>query len=189
MISCFARIYNVCLILVLVLHYDKNKHEYYASFICYSALPDIHFLFFRQYNDKRVHSLILIGPYQLWVWDRSALHEPFTRYVKFRGAHALGMPGTFSPLPQVRDADMHHSTCVTHVAGCIPGSQTSDFHWNRWWGKPSRHSRCMHNAQFYVSGKRPMAKVKCRSVAQFLQCFFIVPFQVALKKYGKSFCT
>ena len=26
----------------------------------------------------------------------------------------------------------------------------------RWRGKRSRHSRCMHNPQFYVSGKRPM---------------------------------
>ena len=31
------------------------------------------------------------------------------------GAHAPGMPGTFSPPPQVRDPDMHHGTCVTHV--------------------------------------------------------------------------
>ena len=27
----------------------------------------------------------------------------------------------------------------------------------RWWGKRSRHSRCMRNRQFCVSGKRPMA--------------------------------
>ena len=26
----------------------------------------------------------------------------------------------------------------------------------RWWGKRSRHSRRMHNPQFYASGKRPM---------------------------------
>ena len=30
-------------------------------------------------------------------------------------ARALGMPGTFSPLPRVSDPDMHHGTCVTHV--------------------------------------------------------------------------
>ena len=29
------------------------------------------------------------------------------------GAHAPGMPGTFSPSPQVSDPDMHHGTCVT----------------------------------------------------------------------------
>ena len=28
----------------------------------------------------------------------------------------------------------------------------------RWRGKRSRHSRCMRNAQFYASGKRPMDK-------------------------------
>ena len=27
----------------------------------------------------------------------------------------------------------------------------------RWWGQRSRHSRCMRNLQFYVSGNRPIA--------------------------------
>ena len=30
---------------------------------------------------------------------------------KIVGAHAPGMPGTFSPSPQVSDPDMHHGTC------------------------------------------------------------------------------
>ena len=34
---------------------------------------------------------------------------------KIAGAHAPGMPGTFSPSPQVSDPDMHDGTCVTHV--------------------------------------------------------------------------
>ena len=34
---------------------------------------------------------------------------------KIAGAHAPGMPGTFSPSLQVSDPDMHHGTCVTHV--------------------------------------------------------------------------
>ena len=51
------------------------------------------------------------------------------------GAHAPGMPGTFSPSPQVSDPDMHHGTCVTHVPWCMPGSLTSSFLWNRWRGK------------------------------------------------------
>ena len=50
---------------------------------------------------------------------------------KFAGAHAPGMPGTFSPWPQVSDPDMHHGTCVTHVPWCMPGSLTSGFLWNR----------------------------------------------------------
>ena len=83
-------------------------------------------------------------------------HGPLTRYVKLRGAHALGMPGTFSPPPRVSDPDMLHGTCVTHVPWCMPGSPTSGFPLSRWRGKRSRHSRRMRNAQFYVSGKRPM---------------------------------
>ena len=31
--------------------------------------------------------------------------------------------------------DMHHGTCVTHVSWFMPGSLTSGFLWNRWWGK------------------------------------------------------
>ena len=50
---------------------------------------------------------------------------------KIAGAHAPGMPGTFSPSPQVSDPDMHHGTCVTHVPWCMPGSLTSGFIWNR----------------------------------------------------------
>ena len=50
---------------------------------------------------------------------------------KIAGAHAPGMPGTFSPSPQVSDPDMHHGTCVTHVPWCMPGSLTSGFLWNR----------------------------------------------------------
>ena len=42
-------------------------------------------------------------------------HGPLTRYVKLRVAHVSGMPGTFSPPPQVRDPDIHHGTCVKHV--------------------------------------------------------------------------
>ena len=58
---------------------------------------------------------------------------------------------------RVSDPDMHHGTCMTHVPWCMPGSLTSGFLWSRWRVKRSRHSRCMCNTQFYVSGKRPMA--------------------------------
>ena len=49
---------------------------------------------------------------------------------KIAGAHAPGMPGTFSPSSQVSDPDMHHGTCVTHVPWCMPGSLTNGFLWN-----------------------------------------------------------
>ena len=63
-------------------------------------------------------------------------------------------PGTFSPPPRFSDPDMHHGTCM---ATCMPGSLISGFLWSRCWGKRSKHSRRMHNPQFCVSGKRPMA--------------------------------
>ena len=68
------------------------------------------------------------------------------------------MPGTFFPPLRVSDPDMHYGTCVTHVPWCMPGSLTSGFLWSRRRGKRSRHSRRIRNAQFYVSGKRPMGK-------------------------------
>ena len=85
-----------------------------------------------------------------------SFHGPLTRYVKLRVAHAPRLPETFSPPPSVSDPGMHHGTCVTHVSWCMPGSLTSSFIWNRWWGKCSRHSRRIRHAQFYVSGKRFM---------------------------------
>ena len=54
---------------------------------------------------------------------------------KIAGAHAPGMPGTFSPSPQVSDPDMHPGTCVTHVPWCMPGSLTIGFLWHRRRGK------------------------------------------------------
>ena len=68
----------------------------------------------------------------------------FARYVEVWVAHAPGMPGTFFSSPQ------------DSVPWCMPGSVTNGFFWSRWRGKSSRHSRCMRNPQFYVSGKRPM---------------------------------
>ena len=38
----------------------------------------------------------------------------------------------------------------------MPGSLISGFLWNWWRRKCSRHSRRMHNPQFYISGKRPI---------------------------------
>ena len=75
---------------------------------------------------------------------------------KIAGAHAPGMPGTFSPRPQVSDPDMHHGTCVTHVPWCMPGSLTSGFLWNRRRGKTFPAFPAHAHPQFCVSGKRPM---------------------------------
>ena len=81
------------------------------------------------------------------------------RYLNLRIAHALWMPGTFSPPPRVSDPDMHHGTCVTHVPWCMPQSLTSGFLWSLWWGKRSRQARCMCNPEIYISGKRPIVVV------------------------------
>ena len=84
-------------------------------------------------------------------------HGPLDRHVKFWDAHA---PGMFSPLPWVSDPNMHHSTCVMHVPWCMQGSLTSGFFWSRWQGKRSRYSQHMRNLQFYLSGKRPIDRLR-----------------------------
>ena len=74
--------------------------------------------------------------------------------LKLPVAHTLGMPGTFSPSPQVSDPDMHYGTCLTHVPWCMPGSLTRSFLWSQWRG--GKRSRRMRNPKFHISGKRPM---------------------------------
>ena len=74
--------------------------------------------------DKKLH------PYsKLW----GALTYPWAscQIRQIAGAHAPGMPGTFSPPPRVSNPDMHHGTCVTHVPWCMPGSLTRVFLWIR----------------------------------------------------------
>ena len=92
-------------------------------------------------------------------------HEPLARYARLRVAHAPGMPGTFSPSPQVSDPDMHHGMCVTHVPWCMPGSLTSGFLWNRRRGKTFPAFPAHAHPQFYVSGKRPITNVNFKAFA------------------------
>ena len=44
-------------------------------------------------------------------------HGPLVRYVELRVAHALGMPGTFSPPPRSRHASRHvrHARAMMHA--------------------------------------------------------------------------
>ena len=97
---------------------------------------------------------VIAFDFQCVMWSK--LHEPPTRYLKMRVAHAPRMSGTFSSPPRVSDPDMHRGMRVTHVPWCMPISLTSVFFSGWWWGKRSRHSRRMRNPQFYVSGNRPM---------------------------------
>ena len=98
-----------------------------------------------------------------WCYSRNIpgrLGQYQARYVKLRVAHAPGMLGMFSPPPRVRDPDMHHGTCVTHVSWCMPGSLINGLLRSRWRGKRSRHSRRMRNSDFYLSGsphQQPLA--------------------------------
>ena len=56
---------------------------------------------------------------------------------KIASCACAGNAGSVFPAPRVRDPDMHHGTCVTHVPWCMLGSLTSRLPWSRWWGKHS----------------------------------------------------
>ena len=60
----------------------------------------------------------------------------------------------FSYLLRIKMIHTYTYTHVTHVPWYMTGSLISGFLINRWRGKRSRHSRCMRNPQYYVSGKR-----------------------------------
>ena len=79
------------------------------------------------------------------------LHQVTDNQDKLRGRSEYW----FSPTPRVKDPDMHHDMCVTHVPWCMSGSLTCGFFWSWWRGKRSRHSWRIRNPQFCVSGKRP----------------------------------
>ena len=55
--------------------------------------------------------------------------------------------------PIISDPGMHHDTCVTYPGWLTCGLPIQI---QTWQGKRSRHSRCIRNLQFHVSGKRPM---------------------------------
>ena len=119
----------------------------------------------------RLFSMTWIVSRKVHITIQAINNGPLARYVKLWVTHVPGVPGTFSPPPQVSDPDMHHGTCVTHVPWWMPGSLTSDFLWSRWRGKRSRHPRCMRTTQCYVSGKKPMSERGWRSVTHCFLCY------------------
>ena len=130
-----------------------------VPFDCFKMIPWKYF--HRSFYLNLIEWFIAGYPWSQWLQIGALRYGSLTRYVKLQVAHAPGMPGTFSPSPQVSDTDMHHGTCLTHVPWCMPGSLTSGFLWIRWREKRSWHSRCMRNSQFYVSVKRPMLYPFC----------------------------
>ena len=108
---------------------------------------------------------LLSGMYPRYVCNLSYLCHCHLTFVRL--SSSTGMPGTFSPQPRVSDPNMHHSTCVTHVPWCMPGSLTNGFLWSRWSGKRSRHTRTrrLRNPQFCASGKNPCYVIPCGGLA------------------------
>ena len=92
----------------------------------------------------------------LWSLFCTHFNWPLTRYVKLQVGHEPEMPGMFSlPLTSKETASwwswhasrQEHDACAVMHVGIVK---------TRWQGKRSRHYWCMHNPQFYISGKRPM---------------------------------
>ena len=115
----------------------------YSKFHCFTnklRQYKLHDFFRKSYCIFRTKYILTLYPSpvkEVPEWHLLFFTFPWTscQIRKIAGAHAPGMPGTFSPSPQVSDPDMHHGTCVTHVPWCMPGSPTIGFLWNRWRGK------------------------------------------------------
>ena len=134
------------------LFHNKIKSTIYLSPLLYWSNDS---LWSCQYNSMTSsHDGMLFLSIQLKCSPVADFHGPVTRYVILRVAY---MPGTFSlPALLFSNPDMHHGMWVMHMPWCMPGSLTGGFFWSRRRGKRSRHSQCMRNPQFYVSGKRLM---------------------------------
>ena len=93
----------------------------------------------------------------------ATVHEPLTRYVKLRVAHAPGIPGSFSPPPtSKKTASLRSRHTSRHAPWCMSRSLTRGGR-----EKSSQHSRRMRHPQFYVSGKRHMFwSCDCPNVAK-----------------------
>ena len=113
-----------------------------------------------------------------------------TRYVKCRVTCASGMPGTFFPPPRVSDPDMHHSTGVTHVPWCMPGSLTNGFLWNRWQEKiPGIPGACASpNFAYLVRGPCTLiAHTNCYCViARWYQSIRFAPIRIGVLTHDKK---
>ena len=89
-------------------------------------------------------------------------HGPLTRYVTLRVAHVPGMPGTFSPPPQVSYPAM-------------PGSLTSDFLWSRW-RVPGIPGACAtRNFTYLVRGTWLLIFTKASAAMVLSFCFKNIP--------------
>ena len=79
-----------------------------------------------------------------------------SRCITLRVAHAPGIPGTSStPRTSRETASLRSRHASRHVRPARAVMHVGNTY-SRWRGKRSRHSRCMRNPQFYLSGKRPM---------------------------------
>ena len=98
--------------------------------------------------------------YKFRAWHDSFIVVAWTSYQihNIAGGACAGNAGNVSPPPTSREADswrsrhasrhVRHARAVMHIEIASPRSR----------GKRSRHSRCMRNTQFYISGKRPMCR-------------------------------
>ena len=106
---------------------NRGMSSLHTNFEIWPIIIYIHYQDFYElflFHNKKVFPVLC---YPDLYSRRYVCHGPLAGYVKLRVAHALGMPGKFSPPPPVSDPGMHHGTCVTHVPWCMPGSLTSGY--------------------------------------------------------------
>ena len=112
-----------------------------------------------KYQDEMSFKYIDKRPSPHWVMARQWFNGPLTRYVELRVAHALRMPGTYSPPPAstktASKRSLHASRHVCHARTLVHVEIAN----SRWQRKRFRHCLRMRNPQFFESDKRPMFQI------------------------------
>ena len=109
---------------------------------------------FSKFN-RNVNIFIQENAFEYVLWKMAAsfsrLQRASCQICKIGVAPAPGMSGTFSPSPRLSDPDMQHGTYERDV---MHGGIANLWFLLKWMA--GKHTRCMRNPLFCVSGKRPM---------------------------------
>ena len=89
---------------------------------------------------------------------------------KIAGRACAGNAGNFSSSPRVSHPDMHHGTCVTHVAWWMPRSLISNCNkiWTALWIKLTGCKRLVLYGALQQICCKPMTHVKIKTVWYFV---------------------
>ena len=106
----------------------------------------------RRWSTKARGKLGINALLELLYWHISIIMGPLDQIRKIAGCACVGIAGDFYLPPTLKETASYRSRHAPRHVPCMSGSLT------RADRESSRHSRRMHNPQFYVFAKRPMKR-------------------------------